>query len=161
MLNILVICTGNSCRSVMGEALFRHLGQGRVNAFSAGSQPLFSLNPQALATLKRHGLPIKHYKSESWENFKSHKMDIVITVCDRAAAETCPLYLRQAVRVNWGVADPSRVKGTQKQIVATFDKTFELLQYRVHKMLTLPLETLSFEQLTVQLNAIAQADSNP
>lgn len=159
MLNILVICTGNSCRSVMGEALFNHLGQGRIKAFSAGSQPIGRINTGALATLKRHDLPTEGYKSQSWEEFEDQPMDIVITVCDNAAGETCPVYLTKAVRVHWGVSDPGHVEGTEDEKIAAFEQTFSTLKLRVEKMLELPLETMPPEQLTAELNAIGQLDS--
>ncbi|MDO9268681.1 MAG: arsenate reductase ArsC [Methylobacter sp.] len=159
MLNILVICTGNSCRSVMGEALFNHLGQGRIKAFSAGSQPIGRINTGALATLKRHELPTEGYKSQSWEEFEDQSMDIVITVCDNAAGETCPVYLTKAVRAHWGVSDPGHVEGTEAEKIAAFEQTFSTLKLRVEKMLELPLETMPPEQLTAELNAIGQLDS--
>jgi len=156
MLNVFVICTGNSCRSVMGEALFNRLGQGRMRAFSAGSHPIGRINEGALATLKRHGLPIDGYKSQSWGDFEDTTMDIVITVCDNAAGETCPVYLSKAVRAHWGVSDPSHVEGTEDEKIAAFEKTFEILTLRVQKMLLLPLETMSPEELTSKLNAIGK-----
>ena len=94
MLNILVICTGNSCRSIISEALFNHLGNGRIKAFSAGSQPLGRLNAGAIALLQRHGIATEGFSSKSWEAFENQPIDIVITVCDNAAGETCPVYLR-------------------------------------------------------------------
>ena len=156
MLNILVICTGNSCRSVMGEALFNHLGQGRIKAFSAGSHPIGSINTGALATLKRHGLPTEGYKSQSWEEFENQAMDIVITVCDNAAGETCPVYLTKAVRAHWGVSDPGHVEGTEAEKIAAFEQTFATLELRIEKMLELPLETMPPEALTAELNAIGK-----
>ncbi|MEE9336768.1 MAG: arsenate reductase ArsC [Methylococcaceae bacterium] len=156
MLNVFVICTGNSCRSVMGEALFNHLGQGRINAFSAGSHPIGRINTGALATLKRHSLPTEGYKSQSWEDFEDQSMDIVITVCDNAAGETCPVYLSKAVRAHWGVSDPGHVEGTEDEKISAFEKTFEILQLRVQKMLALPLETMLPEQLTSELNMIGK-----
>ena len=156
MLNIFVICTGNSCRSVMGEALFNHLGQGRVKAFSAGSHPIGRINTGALATLRRHGLPTEGYKSQSWEDFEDQTMDIVITVCDNAAGEPCPVYLNKAIHAHWGVSDPGHVEGTEDQKMAAFDKTFEILQQRVQKMLALPLETMLPEQLSSELSVIGK-----
>jgi len=156
MLNVFVICTGNSCRSVMGEALFNHLGQGRMLAFSAGSHPIGRINEGALATLKRHGLPSDGYKSQSWEDFEDTVMDIVITVCDNAAGEACPVYLSKAVRAHWGVSDPGHVEGTEDEKIAAFEKTFEILTLRVQKMLLLALETMSPEELTSKLNAIGK-----
>ena len=156
MLNVFVICTGNSCRSVMGEALFNHLGQSRINAFSAGSHPIGRINQGALATLKRHDLPIEGYKSQSWEAFEDQPMDIVITVCDNAAGETCPVYLTKAVRAHWGVSDPGHVEGTEEEKIAAFENTYRTLELRINKMLALPLETMSPEKLTAELNAIGK-----
>lgn len=156
MQNVFVICTGNSCRSVMGEALFNHLGQGRIQAFSAGSHPIGRINAGALATLKRHGLPTEGYKSQSWNEFESKLMDIVITVCDNAAGETCPVYLNNAVRAHWGVSDPGHIEGTEEEKIAAFEATFGILKLRVQKMLALPLETMTADELKTELNAIGQ-----
>ncbi|OAI18654.1 ArsC family transcriptional regulator [Methylomonas lenta] len=156
MQNVFVICTGNSCRSVMGEALFNHLGQGRIQAFSAGSHPIGRINAGALATLKRHGLPTEGYKSQSWNEFESQLMDIVITVCDNAAGETCPVYLNHAVRAHWGVSDPGHIEGTEEEKIAAFETTFGILKLRVQKMLALPLETMTADQLKTELNAIGR-----
>ena len=156
MLNVFVICTGNSCRSVMGEALFNHLGQGRIQAFSAGSHPIGRINEGALATLKRHGLPTEGYKSQSWEEFEDQPMDIVITVCDNAAGETCPVYLTKAVRAHWGVSDPGHAEGSEEEKIAAFEQTFATLEFLIEKMLELPLETMPPEALTAELNAIGK-----
>ena len=155
MLNVIVICTGNSCRSVMGEALINHLGRGRIKAFSAGSHPIGRINSGALATLKRHGLPSEGYKSQSWDEFEDQSMDIAITVCDNAAGEVCPVYLNKAARVHWGITDPGHVQGDEEEIIAAFDNTFGILEQRINKMLTLPLEAMSSEQLSSKLNAFA------
>lgn len=159
MLNILIVCTGNSCRSVMGEALLNHLGRGRIMAFSAGSNPIGRINTGALATLARHGLPTEGYKSQSWAEFEGQPMDIVITVCDNAAGETCPVYLTEAVRVHWGVSDPGHVEGTEEEKIAAFEQIFRTLELRVNKMLALPLETMPRAQLTAELNAIGKLNS--
>ncbi|GAB4258261.1 MAG: arsenate reductase ArsC [Methylomicrobium sp.] len=156
MLNILIVCTGNSCRSVMGEALFNHHGRGRIQAFSAGSHPIGRINQGALATLKRHGLPTEGYQSQSWQDFEHQPMDVVITVCDSAHGETCPVYLTQAVRAHWGVSDPGHVEGTEEEKIAAFEQTFATLELRVKSMLELPLETMSRDELTGKLNEIGQ-----
>ncbi len=140
----------------MGEALFTELGKGRIKAFSAGSHPIGRINQGALATLARHGLPAEGYQSQSWEDFQDQNMDFVITVCDNANGETCPVYLSDAVRAHWGVSDPGHLEGTEDEKIAAFEQTFATLKLRVEKMLALPLETLSAEQLTVELNAIGQ-----
>ena len=156
MLNVLVLCTGNSCRSVMGEALINKLGEGRLKAFSAGSHPVGKINPGALATLARHGLPTEGYKSQSWDEFEGQSFDIVITVCDNAAGEACPVYLNKAVRVHWGVADPAHMEGSEQELIAAFDQTFDILKRRVEKMLELPLEEMSEQELQEKLNEIGE-----
>ncbi len=153
-LNVLVLCTGNSCRSVMGEALLNALGQGRFKAYSAGSHPIGRINAGALATLARHGLPTEGYHSKSWEALGETPIDILISVCDAAGGETCPAYLGSAVRGHWGVADPGHVEGTPEAIEAAFDATFATLRRRVEAFLALPVETLSREALGAELARI-------
>ena len=155
MLNILVVCTGNSCRSVLGEALFNHLGAGRIAAFSAGSHPLGRVNSDALDTLQRHGLATNGYKSQSWHEFAEQAIDIVITVCDNAGGEVCPGYLHSATRGHWGLNDPSHVKGSESELMAAFEDTYRILERRIQKMLALPLESMSSAQLSKELNAVA------
>ena len=159
MLNILVICTGNSCRSIIGEALFNHLGKGRIKAFSAGSQPLGRLNAGAVALLQRHGISTEGFSSQSWEAFENQPIDIVITVCDNAAGETCPVYLRPVPRAHWGLSDPGHVKGTDEEIKAAFEATYRAVERRINLMLDLPLEDMSSEALVSELNAIGKLDS--
>ncbi len=156
MKKFLVICTGNSCRSVMTEALINHYGQDRLQAFSAGSHPIGKINAGALATLKRNGLPTDGYRSQSWDEFEAHQIDIAITVCDNAAGETCPVYLNSAIRAHWGVSDPGHVKGSESEIIQAFDETFDLLTFRVKRMLELPIETMKADHLENELNSIAQ-----
>lgn len=156
MLNILVICTGNSCRSVLGEALFNHLGQGRLVAFSAGSHPVGEVHPDALATLKRHGLTTVGYKSQSWNEFAGQVIDIAITVCDNAVGEVCPGYLHSATRGHWGLQDPSHVHGSESEMITAFEETYQALEKRIQKMLLLPLESMSSAQLSRELNVLGQ-----
>ncbi len=158
MVNILVVCTGNSCRSVMGEALFNHFGKGRVRAFSAGSSPIGRINQGAVQTLKRHGLPTEGFVSQSWDEFADSAIDIAITVCDSAANEVCPVYMNSVVRGHWGVSDPGHTQGTDEEIEAAFEKTFAILQSRVEKLLALPFEEMSASDLTQSLNQIGQED---
>ena len=159
MLNVLVLCTGNSCRSVLGEALFYLLGKGKVQAFSAGSFPIGKVNPNALATLQRHGLSTEGYSSQSWDEFANHNIDIAITVCDNAAGEVCPVYLNTAVRAHWGLPDPAHVAGTEAEIIAAFEKTYSALEKRIKEMLSLPLEDLTDGELKILLNDIGKMDS--
>jgi len=155
MLTILIVCTGNSCRSVLGEALFNHFGQGRIQAFSAGSQPLGKINPNAIATLQRHGISEQDFKSQSWQDFSEYGIDLVITVCDNAGAEECPVYLQHTQRVHWGLTDPSHVNGNQTEIIAAFEQTYRTLEKRVNKVLALPFETMTQTQLMGQLENLA------
>lgn len=154
MLNILIICTGNSCRSVLGEALFNHLGQGRIVAFSAGSHPIGEVNPDALETLRRHGLATERYKSQSWHEFSEQAIDIAITVCDNAADEVCPSYLHSAIRGHWGLVDPSHLNGSDSELIAAFETTYQALEQRILKMMDLPLETMPAVQLSKELNLL-------
>ena len=156
MLNVLILCTGNSCRSVLGEALFNHLGKGRIQAFSAGSFPVGKVNANALVTLQRHGLNTEGYKSQSWDEFANHAIDIAITVCDNAAGEVCPAYLNTAVRAHWGLPDPAHVEGTEAEVVAAFESTYSALEKRIKEMLALPLEDLTDNELKILLNDIGK-----
>jgi arsenate reductase len=153
-LNLLVLCTGNSCRSVLGEALINHLAAGRFHAVSAGSHPIGRINPGALATLARHGLPTEGYVSQSWDEFEDADIDIMISVCDSAAGEACPAYLGKAVRGHWGLSDPGHVKGTEEEVIAAFEATYAVLENRIHKLLALPVESMSRPELSEALNNI-------
>ncbi|MFZ2452742.1 MAG: arsenate reductase ArsC [Methylovulum miyakonense] len=157
MLNVLILCTGNSCRSVLGEALINHFGQGRLRAFSAGSRPVGKVNANALATLQRNGLPTEGYSSQSWDEFADAGIDIAITVCDQAAGEVCPVYLDSTTRAHWGLPDPAHASGTEAEVQAAFQATYEALERRVKAMLALPLETLSCAELSAKLNHIGQS----
>jgi len=154
MLKVLILCTGNSCRSILAEALINHLGGGRFQAFSAGSHPTGEVNPNALATLKRHGIPAEGFSSQSWDEFEGKGIDIATTVCDQAAGEVCPVYLNSAVRAHWGLPDPAHVTGSQEIIEAAFEATYTALEKRIQQLLALPVETMSKAELTEALNKI-------
>lgn len=154
MLKVLILCTGNSCRSVLGEALINHLGGGRFQAFSAGSHPTGKVNANALATLARHGIPTEGFSSQSWNEFGDKGIDIAITVCDSAAGETCPVYLNSVIRVHWGLPDPAHVTGSSDVIEAAFEATYAALEKRIHQLLALTVETMSKPELTEALNKI-------
>lgn len=132
---VLVLCTGNSCRSIMAEALINHLGSGRFKACSAGSQPTGQVHPQSLLTLERHGLSTGGYHSKSWDAFTDTHLDLVITVCDSAAAEVCPVFPGQPAKLHWSIPDPAHAQGTQQQIEAAFDAVFLQLQQRIQSEL--------------------------
>ena len=155
-LNILVLCTGNSCRSVLGEALINHLSAGRFRAYSAGSHPVGRINTNALATLARHGLPTEGYTSKSWDDLGDTPIDIMISVCDSAAGETCPAYLGTAVRGHWGLPDPAHVTGSPDVVEAAFEETYAALEKRIGQLLALPVETMSRTDLAAALNRIGE-----
>jgi arsenate reductase len=138
----------------LGEALLRHLSLGRFQAFSAGSHPLGRINANALATLARHGLPTEGYRSQSWSEFEDADIDILISVCDAAAGEACPAYLGRAARGHWGLADPAHVQGSAAEIEAAFEATYAALERRIHKLLALPVESMSKAELSEALNNI-------
>jgi arsenate reductase len=159
-LNVLVLCTGNSARSILGEVLFNRLGGRRVKAYSAGSKPAGTINPGALRLLSQHGVAAKGLRSKSWSEFAqpdAPKMDIVITVCGSAAGEACPAFPGKAIRAHWGLADPAGVEGVAAQDAA-FARTWELLSDRVRAMLALPLETMPNEELEECLSLIGQME---
>ena len=140
-MNVLFLCTGNSCRSLISEAVFNHLAPADWHAISAGSQPTGKLNERALALLASKGIPTEGYYSKSWDNFLAPP-DIVVTVCASAAGETCPAYLGPVLRTHWGVDDPSHVVGTEEEINAAFETTYAILRARIEAFLALPLAGL-------------------
>lgn len=156
MLNVLILCTGNSCRSILGEALINNLGGGRFHAFSAGSHPTGKVNEHALATLKRKGVPTDGLASQSWEEFDEKGIDIAITVCDQAAGEMCPAYLSATIRAHWGLPDPAHAMGTDEEISQAFDATYDALLVRVSKMLELEFENMTKTEISEALNKIGR-----
>lgn len=156
-LNILVLCTGNSARSILGEALIAREGAGRVCAYSAGSQPKGVPHPGALRLLAREGYDVAGFRSKSWDEFAvpgAPRIDIAITVCGNAAGETCPLFIGAPVRAHWGLPDPADVTGDEAAVDAAFAETYRLLDMRVRAMLALPLETMSATERRAALNSI-------
>jgi arsenate reductase (thioredoxin) len=135
-IKVLVLCTGNSCRSIMAEALINHMGQGRFRAWSAGSHPAGYVHPSSVSTLKRHGIDPGQPYSKSWDDMISQPFDLVITVCDQAAGEACPIFSGQPRKLHWSIPDPGRVIGTEDQINAAFDRTFFLLKSRIEEVLS-------------------------
>jgi len=140
-MNILFLCTGNSCRSLISEAVFNHLAPSGWHAISAGSQPTGRLNERALALLADKGIPTEGYYSKSWDDLPVTP-DIVVTVCAGAAGETCPAYLGPVLRTHWGVDDPSHVVGTDDEMDAAFETAYAILRARIEAFLALPLAGL-------------------
>ncbi|MFZ6746207.1 arsenate reductase ArsC [Undibacterium sp. JH2W] len=140
-MNILFLCTGNSCRSILGEAIFNHLAPAGWQAMSAGSQPTGQVHPRSLALLAREGISTAGYYSKSWDNLPATP-DVVITVCASAAGETCPAYLGPVLRTHWGVQDPAHATGTDAEIDAAFKTAYLILRARIVALFALPLESL-------------------
>jgi len=147
--DILVLCTGNSARSILGEVLINELGRGRFRAYSAGSQPTGVVNPGAIEKLDREGHSVDGLQSKSWERFSGDdapQIDIVITVCDNAAGESCPLWNGAPVTVHWGIPDPASDND--------FDAAYRRLRYRVEAMLALPIEEMDADELSAALGQV-------
>ncbi|MCB1645020.1 MAG: arsenate reductase ArsC [Pseudomonadales bacterium] len=132
---VLVLCTGNSCRSVMAEALINHLCAGKYTACSAGSNPAGYVHPESLVTLARHGIDAGAPVSQSWDEFAGEHFDLVITVCDNAAGEVCPAYLGSVPKLHWSTPDPAAVQGSEAEIRAAFDRAFLQLKQRIESEL--------------------------
>jgi protein-tyrosine-phosphatase len=149
--NALFLCTGNSARSILSEALLNKRGQGQFRAFSAGSHPAGRVNPFALQLLRRMGYPTDGLRSKSWDEFAAPgapELDFVFTVCDNAAGEVCPMWPGQPITAHWGVPDPAAVEGSDEQKRRAFDDVFRILERRISLFLSLPIRSL--EQLVLQ-----------
>ena len=158
--NALFLCTGNSARSILGEAILNKIGAGKFMAYSAGSQPKGEVNPHALALLKRLGFPTEGLRSKSWDEFAkpgAPVMDFVFTVCDNAANEVCPVWPGQPMTAHWGVPDPAAVTGDEKAIEDAFRQAFAILQRRIELFANLPVKTLDRMSLQQRLNEIGGA----
>lgn len=140
-MNVLFLCTGNSCRSLMGEAIFNYLAPEGWHAISAGSKPIGRLNSGAVALLQGKGISTEGYYSKSWNDLQITP-DIVISVCGNAANETCPAYLGPVMRAHWGVEDPAHAEGSEEEIKAAFETAYGILRHRIETFLTLPLDEL-------------------
>ena len=149
-MNVLFLCTGNSCRSVLSEGVFNHLAPQGWRALSAGSQPAGALHPRAVALLARKGISTEGYYSKSWNDLPATP-DIVITVCGSAAGETCPAYLGQVLRAHWGVDDPSHVVGSEEEIEAAFELAYRIIRARIEALLALPLARLASDKTAFKL----------
>ena len=153
-MRILFMCTANSCRSILSEALFNHLAPVGFVAVSAGSFPKGQVLPRSLTTLKQAGIAIDGLHSKGNDAFEDNPPDIVITVCDKAAGETCPVYFGPALKTHWGLEDPSEVNGDEAAINAAFHATLARIELRCQAFLELPFARLSREQLQRELDRI-------
>lgn len=156
-MNVLFLCTGNSARSIMAEAYLNRAGRGRFVAYSAGSHPTGEVNPHALELLASNGLPTEGLRSKSWDAFArpgAPVMDLVLTVCDQAAGEVCPVWPGQPISAHWGVDDPAKVVGSDAEKRRAFIRAFATLSTRINLLLALPFERLGRLALTHRLAEI-------
>lgn len=158
---ILVLCTGNSARSILGEAILAELGGGRIAAFSAGSKPKGEPHPGALRLLARKGIPIARFRSKSWNEFAgpaAPPIDLAITVCGNAAGEACPVFLGAPLKAHWGLPDPADASGDEAAVDAAFEQTWSWLELRARALLALPFETMERAELVAELARIGQME---
>ena len=159
--SVLVLCTGNSARSILGEALFEHLGQGRIAAFSAGSKPKGVPHPGALRLLARKGIDPAQFRSKSWNEFSgsdASPIDLAITVCGNAAGEACPVFPDAPLRAHWGLPDPADATGSEAEVDAAFEQTWRLLDMRVQAFLALDLSAMDRNEAQQELARIGQME---
>jgi arsenate reductase len=155
--NVLFLCTGNTARSIIAEGILRKNGQGRFMAYSAGSQPRGTVNPLALKVLGDHGYPTDGYRSKSWDEFAAPGapvMDFVLTVCDNAAGETCPIWPGHPSIAHWGIDDPAAVEGSDADKEQAFVRSFQFQKDRISTFVHLPLATLDRLTIGTRLQAI-------
>ena len=155
-MKILFICTHNRCRSILSEAITNHLAQGKVTAYSAGSQPVGEVHPLSIKYLKARGITTEGLKSQSWDNFEHIEPDVVITVCDSAANEQCPVWFGNCVKVHWGLPDPSKLDGTEDEIKNAFFSVMDTIETRIRKLLALDLSLLKESELQRVLVEISE-----
>lgn len=148
-MNLLILCTGNSCRSILAEATFNHLAPAGWKAMSAGSRPASEVHPRSLALLAREGIATDGLHSKSWDNLPVTP-DIVVTVCASAAGETCPAYLGPVLRAHWGVDDPAYARGSDSEIDAAFMTAYRVLRTRIETFLALPLDELNHDRVRLK-----------
>lgn len=148
-MNVLFLCTGNSCRSILAEATFNHLAPAGWRAMSAGSRPTGNVHPRSLALLQREGISTTGARSKSWDDLPATP-DVVITVCASAAGESCPAYLGPLTRVHWGVDDPAHATGSDDEIDAAFMDAYGTLRRRIEAFLRLPLDHLKSDRASLQ-----------
>jgi arsenate reductase (thioredoxin) len=157
--NVLFLCTGNSARSILAESILNRHGNGQFRGFSAGSHPNGQVNPFALDLLERLDFPTEGLRSKSWDEFstpKSPYFDFIITVCDNAAGETCPVWLGKPTTAHWGIPDPAAVQGTDIEKKAAFNRAFKLVDRRIKLFLSLPIASLDRLRIKQEMDAIGK-----
>lgn len=157
--NVLFLCTGNSARSILAEAVLNRMGANKFRAFSAGSHPTGKVNTFALALLEDHGHVVSDLRSKSWIEFESPgvpEMDLIITVCDQAAGEVCPVWPGRPITAHWSLPDPAAVFGSEVEIKQAFEKTYCALIHRIESLIRLPIEKLDRSSLQHQVRELGQ-----
>lgn len=157
--NVLILCTGNSARSIMAEVMLNHLGKGKIKAYSAGSHPGGRVNPFAIETMQKMGLPTEGLRSKSWDEFAAPgapPLDFVFTVCDNAAGEMCPIWPGQPISAHWGIEDPAAVEGSHEKKREAFSKAAMLLRRRIELFVSLPLAKLDAASLQTKVKEIGK-----
>jgi len=160
--NVLFLCTGNSARSILAEAILNKIGFGRFRAYSAGSQPKGQVNPNTIQLLKGLGYDTSTFRSKSWGEFArpgAPRLDFVFTVCDNAAGETCPLWPGQPMTAHWGIPDPAEAQGTEAEVALAFKDAYRMLQRRIEVFTALPIDKISKLSLQEQLRDIGRLDA--
>ena len=160
-LSVLVLCTGNSARSILGEAILDRMGGGRIRAYSAGSKPKGAPHPGALRLLARKGFDVSRFRSKSWTEFTGRgapPVDLAITVCGNAAAETCPIFPGAPLKVHWGLPDPADATGTEAEVDAAFEQTWHWLEMRTKALLALDFAQADSTALRRELARIGQME---
>jgi arsenate reductase len=155
--NILFLCTGNSARSIMAEAILNRDGRGRFRAYSAGSHPRGEVNPHALQLLRNERMDVSRFRSKSWDEFAAPgapALDFVFTVCDDAAGEACPYWPGQPMTAHWGIPDPAKATGSDAEVAAAFAEAYRMLNNRISAFLGLPIAKLDRLSLQAHLNRI-------
>jgi arsenate reductase len=158
--NVLFLCTGNSARSIMAEAILNHKGKGRFTAYSAGSHPSGQPRPEALNQIGSAGMPTEGLRSKSWDEFTrpdAPELDFIFTVCDNAAGEQCPCWPGHPVTAHWGIPDPAAVKGSREEIAQAFHEAFSILNRRIGLFLSLPLSALDNLAIKHELDQIGRS----
>ena len=162
--NVLFLCTGNSARSILAEAILNRIGAGKFEAYSAGSMPKGAVNPHAIALLKRLGYPTGGLRSKSWDEFAkpgAPQLDFIVTVCDNAANEVCPVWPGHPMTAHWGIPDPAAVEGSDAVIAAAFREAYLMLQRRIELFANLPVKTLDRTSLKRRLDEIGRVTHEP
>lgn len=155
-MKIVFICTHNRCRSILSEAIARDIGGERLQVFSAGSQPAGEIHPNTLKYLKQNNYSTHNLRSKSWDELETHAPDVIVTVCDNAKGEACPVWFNNAIQVHWGLSDPSKLSANETVIQSAFTDVIRLIEKRINALLALPFESSNRADLADALLTIGQ-----